>query len=229
MRSVSRCGTSSPFIRCLRTPGFPSPACMAGVTSSTRSLWNSSPAGPTSSMSTKSTVIASSTSTYKFSSGSTSCRSSPLSTLEITVPADGSGMEAMRTQERQWRAAKDWADPFMEFCLWWLHRHEPLSGGRLTPILCDTGQFHHDGRHLLAVLDLEGGHVGDPMMDLAVWRMRDTLIPFGNMDELYARYEELAGDPVDIEAIERHYFASTIGNELMFAAAGSIPPLTPTS
>ena len=147
----------------------------------------------------------------------------PFVDAEITVPADGSGMEAMRTQERQWRAAKDWADPFMEFCLWWLHRHEPLSGGRLTPILCDTGQFHHDGRHLLAVLDLEGGHVGDPMMDLAVWRMRDTLIPFGNMDELYARYEELAGDPVDIEAIERHYFASTIGNELMFAAAVKHP------
>jgi aminoglycoside phosphotransferase (APT) family kinase protein len=137
----------------------------------------------------------------------------------ITAPEDGSGMEAMRIQESQWRAAKDWPDPFMEFCLWWLHRHEPDSAGRAAPILCDTGQFHHDGKHLISVLDLEGGHIGDPMMDLAVWRMRDTLIPFGDMDGLYARYEELAGCRVDLDAIERHYFASTIGNELMFGSA----------
>jgi aminoglycoside phosphotransferase (APT) family kinase protein len=136
----------------------------------------------------------------------------------ITQAADGSAIESMRIQEAQWRAAKDWADPFMEFCLGWLHRHEPQSG-RQTPILCDTGQFHHQAGHLVAVLDLEGGHIGDPMMDLAVWRMRDTLIPFGDMRQLYARYEELDGRPVDLDAIKGHYFASTIGNELMFGAA----------
>jgi hypothetical protein len=125
----------------------------------------------------------------------------------------------MQIQEAQWRAAKHWADPFMEFCLDWMHRHEPDAAGRSAPILCDTGQFHHDGVHLLAVLDLEGGHIGDPMMDLAVWRMRDTLIPFGDMRALYRRYGELVGAEVDLEAIKRHSFNSTIGNELMFGAA----------
>jgi hypothetical protein len=57
------------------------------------------------------------------------------------------------------------------------------------------------------------------MMDLAVWRMRDTLIPFGDMGKLYARYEELSGAAVDLEAVKRYTFASTIGNELMFGAA----------
>lgn len=137
----------------------------------------------------------------------------------ITRGTDGSGMVSMEIQEAQWRAAKEWPDPFMEFCLGWLHRLQPDSRGREAPILCDTGQFHHDGRHLVAVLDLEGGHIGDPMMDLAVWRMRDTLIPFGDMRQLYARYEELSGTEVDLEAVKRYSFSSTIGNELMFGAA----------
>ena len=29
---------------------------------------------------------------------------------------------------------------------------------------------------ITAVLDLEIGHIGDPMMDLAAWRMRDTIV-----------------------------------------------------
>lgn len=136
----------------------------------------------------------------------------------ITRGEDG-GMVSMRIQEEQWRAAKDRPEPFMEFCLAWMHRFEPDDRGRATPILCDTGQFHHNDGHLVALLDLEGGHIGDPMMDLAVWRMRDTLIPFGDMRTLYARYEELSGTEVDLEAVKRHAFNSTIGNELMFGAA----------
>ena len=82
--------------------------------------------------------------------------------------------------ERQWRAKKRYPNPFMEFCLGWLHRHPPRSNGRMTPIIWDTGQFHHVDGHLVAALDLEFGSVGDPMLDLALWRMRDTLIPFGD-------------------------------------------------
>jgi hypothetical protein len=49
--------------------------------------------------------------------------------------------------------------------------------------------------------------------------MRDTIIPFGDMARLYARYEELSGEPVDLEAIKRYHFAGAFGNEMMFAAA----------
>jgi aminoglycoside phosphotransferase (APT) family kinase protein len=147
----------------------------------------------------------------------------PFVAAGITEAGGDAATIAMRIQEEQWRAAKDWADPFMEFCLAWMHRFEPDAKDRAAPIICDTGQFHHDGKHLVAVLDLEGGHIGDPMMDLAVWRMRDTLIPFGDMRALYARYEELSGREVDLDAIKRHSFASTIGNELMFGAAVKHP------
>ena len=124
-----------------------------------------------------------------------------------------------RQLEQLFRATKRHPDPFMEFCLGWLHRHLPDSQGREAGVVWDSGQFHHADGHLVAILDLEFGHVGDPMVDLAIWRMRDTLIPFGNFAQLYARYESLTGSPVDLEAIKRHHFAGTLSNQLMFGAA----------
>ena len=130
-----------------------------------------------------------------------------------------SGIWPHRHLETLWRSRKRRPDPFLEFCLGWMHRNPPLSNGRQTPIIWDTGQFHHQDGHLVAVLDLEFGSIGDPMLDLAEWRMRDTLIPYGDFNELYRRYEELTGRPVDIEAVKRHHFAATLDNQLIFGPA----------
>lgn len=129
---------------------------------------------------------------------------------------DKSAVEGHLLSERLFREKKRWPHPFMEFALGWFHRNPPESKGRESAIVWDSGQFHHQGGHMVAILDLEFGHIGDPMMDLAIWRMRDTLIPFGDFRKLYARYAELSGEAVDIEAIKRHHFAATIANELMF-------------
>jgi aminoglycoside phosphotransferase (APT) family kinase protein len=142
--------------------------------------------------------------------------------LRAATPQE-SGAVAYQLMERLWRATKRGPQPFMEFCLGWQHRHPPTSGGRETPIPWDTGQFHHADGHLVAILDLEFGHIGDPMQDLAVWRMRDTLIPFGDFSKLYERYEQLSGIPVDLEAIKRHHFSATLSNELMFGPAVQHP------
>jgi aminoglycoside phosphotransferase (APT) family kinase protein len=133
-------------------------------------------------------------------------------------PSD-SAMVGHQQLEQLFRATKRHPDPFMEFCLGWLHRHLPDSRGREAAVVWDSGQFHHLDGHLVAILDLEFGHVGDPMVDLAIWRMRDTIIPFGNFSQLYARYESMTGSPVDLEAIKRHHFAGTLSNQLMFGAA----------
>lgn len=121
--------------------------------------------------------------------------------------------------ERLWRAKKRHPHPFLEFCLGWLHRNPPRSNGREAPIVWDSGQFHHHQGRMNAVLDLEFGHVGDPLLDITVWRMRDTLLGFGEMDAIYRRYEDLSGEPIDMEAIKLHHFAGTIGNEMMFGPA----------
>jgi aminoglycoside phosphotransferase (APT) family kinase protein len=130
-----------------------------------------------------------------------------------------SGTVGLDRYDALYRATKNGPEPFMEFCLGWLRRHPPASQGREAPIVWDSGQFHHDGQRVLAVLDVEIGHLGDPMMDLAAWRMRDTIIGYGDFGELYGRYEELRGAPVDLAAIQRHHLAFTLTNQLAFGAA----------
>jgi hypothetical protein len=149
----------------------------------------------------------------------------PFVAAGITHPAPGedTGMAGHRNMERRYRERKQHVDPFAEFCLGFHHRHLPEGKGRLGPCVWDSGQFHHEGGHLVAIIDLEFGHVGDPLGDITIWRMRDTLIPFGDMGRIYSRYEELTGEPVDLEAIKRHHFAACMGNQLQFGAAVAAP------
>jgi hypothetical protein len=143
--------------------------------------------------------------------------------LRAARPED-SGTYGMSRYEAVFRQAKVLPDPFMEFCLGWLRRNPPVSHGRESAIVWDSGQFHHQGGQVLAVLDVEIGHIGDPMMDLAAWRMRDTVIGYGNFAQLYDRYSEITGEPVDLDAIQRHHFAFTLTNQLPFGAALRRPP-----
>jgi hypothetical protein len=130
-----------------------------------------------------------------------------------------SGTVGIRRYEELYRKAKKYPDPFLEFCLGWLRRNPPESSGRESAIVWDGGQFHHRDGRIEALLDLELGHLGDPMMDLASFRMRDTVIRYGDFNAFYARYAELTGEPVDLEAIKRYHFAFTLSNQLAFSAA----------
>jgi aminoglycoside phosphotransferase (APT) family kinase protein len=132
---------------------------------------------------------------------------------------DASGLVGMERFERTYRSTKREPDPYIEFAFGWLRRNPPRSLGREAPIVWDSGQFHHVDGRVTAVLDLELAHLGDPMMDLAGWRMRDTVIPFGNFAALYDRYAELTGAPVDLDAIQIHHFFFTLTNQLAFGAA----------
>ncbi len=134
-----------------------------------------------------------------------------------------SGWFGMSRYEAVYRSTKNGPDPFMEFCLGWLHRNPPRSRGRESVIVWDSGQFHQAAGCIVAVLDLEIGHIGDPMMDLAAWRMRDTIVGYGSFPQLYARYEELSGTPVDLDALMRHHFAFTLTNQLALGQAVRVP------
>lgn len=125
-----------------------------------------------------------------------------------------SGLLGAAAYERNWRSMKLDPEPFIEWCLGWWKRNAPESHGRESVIVWDSGQFHHRDGRIQAVLDVEIGHIGDPMMDLAAWRSRDTIIGYGDFNKLYARYEQLSGKPVDIEAIMRHHFFLTLTNQL---------------
>jgi len=123
-----------------------------------------------------------------------------------------------------YRATKVRPDPFLEFCLGWIDRNPVDTKGREAPVVWDSGQFHqHDG-HVTAILDLELGHLGDPMMDLAAFRMRDTVLGFGDMNVLYDQYAKHSGAPVDLDAIMHHHFVFALTNQMVFHAALAEPP-----
>jgi aminoglycoside phosphotransferase (APT) family kinase protein len=137
--------------------------------------------------------------------------------IERAATPEDSGLVGMARFEAVYRRQKHRPDPLIEFGLGWFHRHPPRSRGRERPVVWDSGQFHHQDGHLVSLIDLELGHLGDPMMDLAGWRMRDSVIPFGNFAEIYDRYSDLVGEPVDLEAIQLHHFAFTMSNSLSFS------------
>jgi len=91
-------------------------------------------------------------------------------------------------------------------------------------VVWDAGQFHHANGRITALLDLELGHLGDPLMDLAGLRMRDTVIGYGNLAALYDRYAELRGEPVDLAAVKHHHLAFTLSNQLAYHTALADPP-----
>jgi aminoglycoside phosphotransferase (APT) family kinase protein len=137
---------------------------------------------------------------------------------------DESGLLGIARYEANWRSMKRMPDPFIEFSLAWLRRNPPRSKGREAAIVWDSGQFHHENGRIVAVLDVEIGHIGDPMMDLAAWRQRDTVIGYGHMARLYDRYAELSGTEVDLDALQRHHFFFCLSNQLSVGPATRVPP-----
>lgn len=132
-------------------------------------------------------------------------------------PADAAHV-GIRRYEQLYRAGKVRPDPLLEFGFAWLRRHRLPDADRQAPVLWDTGQFHHHDGHFRSIMDFELGHVGDPMMDLAGWRMRDSVIPYGDFGAIYDRYAELTGRPVDLAAIQFHHLFFTMSNQLAFHA-----------
>ena len=129
------------------------------------------------------------------------------------------GMIGLDRYEEHYRSLKRHPDPFLEFTIGWLRRNPVDSKGREAPIVWDSGQFHHADGRIVALLDLELGHIGDPMMDLAAWRMRDTIVGYGDFATLYERYEELSGTAIDLPAIRWHHMCFTLSNLLAMSHA----------
>lgn len=140
-----------------------------------------------------------------------------------SAPASTPASIGMAYFEKLYRQTKRRPDPFIEFALGWLRRNPLPANTREAPVVWDSGQFHHQDGKITALLDLEIGHIGDPMMDLAAFRMRDTVLNLGDFDELYGIYAEAAGVDLDMAAIQHHHLAFTLTNELAFHGALADP------
>lgn len=101
--------------------------------------------------------------------------------------------------------------PMIDFTARWLLDHLPKS---YTPSLVHNdyrnGNVMVDASGMVAVLDWEVAHIGDPMRDLGwmlchSWRFGRAHLPvggFGQAEDFFAGYESVSGQPVDREAVK---------------------------
>jgi aminoglycoside phosphotransferase (APT) family kinase protein len=101
-----------------------------------------------------------------------------------------------------YRNAARTEDPLLDFSLGWLRRNAPRSPETVL-VQGDTGpnQCLFDERGIVAVLDWELAHFGDPMEDLGWIAARSFFAKYGELPTLLRRYSQLSGRPLDYTRI----------------------------
>ena len=100
---------------------------------------------------------------------------------------------------RCWPHVAATPDPALAFALRWLRRNVPAYDGPPVLVQGDTGPgnfMYADGR-VIAVVDWELAHLGDPMDDIAWLSLRATQEPFTDFPARLREYEELSGNAID--------------------------------
>ena len=99
------------------------------------------------------------------------------------------------------------SDPFIHFFAGWLRRNYPQGRSRVSFLTGDCGQFLSDGPEVTCILDVEIGHLGDPMRDLACYRGRHPIENMGDVPALFLHYEQASGQSLDYDSIAFHTVA----------------------
>jgi aminoglycoside phosphotransferase (APT) family kinase protein len=116
-------------------------------------------------------------------------------------------------------------EPLLEFGIRWLHANVPTGDRRVAFVQGDTGpgQFmFHEGK-VTALIDWELAHIGDPMLDLGVARMRNMLYPTGPMAAPLAHYEAVTGKELDREALGFYTVLAMLLSPMGMVAAMQAP------
>jgi hypothetical protein len=114
-----------------------------------------------------------------------------------------------------YQRTKSRPEPFLEFVLGWVRRNVPQHRTQAAFIQFDSGQFHHQDGKLSGLYDFEFSMIGDPMVDIATMRMRNSIEPLGDdLRTLCRHYEEFSGLPVDHAVVDFH--------TLLFATLGAM-------
>ena len=118
------------------------------------------------------------------------------------------------------------ADPLLEYGRWWLHHHVPGGVRPVCLLQGDTGpgQFLFEGQRVTALIDWEMAHLGDPMLDLGVMRMRELLYPTGLVPEILRHYAACSPHPVDRPALQYYTVMSMLLSPLAMATSLAVLP-----
>lgn len=123
--------------------------------------------------------------------------------------ASQSPSERIRDNLTQWRAAHlviARPEPIFQLALDWLLANIPEDVGGSVVVHGDAGpgNFLFDGDRVVALVDWELVHLGDPVEDLAQIAVRSLIQPFVPMADVIAGYERVSGHAVDRARIKFH-------------------------
>lgn len=133
--------------------------------------------------------------------------------VHAATPADA-GKVGLAALEAVYRRVITRPDPFAAFALGWLRRNPPPPANRESVVLWGASRFHQQSGVLTGVVDCKLAHIGDPMMDLAGIRARDSVVQFGDLHQLYAQYQAAGGFEIDLAAIQHHQIALCLFHRL---------------
>ncbi len=130
------------------------------------------------------------------------------SDLELpSFPAPSTVADAVRHELDEWDRIIEQrgggADPALEFSLKWLRRNIPAYDGPVVLVQGDTGPgnfMYADGR-VIAVVDWELAHLGDPMDDIGWLSLRATQEELPDFPARLREYEALSGNPIDVDRV----------------------------
>lgn len=139
----------------------------------------------------------------------------------LTLPADDEvELHGFHRWERVYDALMVERDPVAELLRSWLHRNLPHRGIRPAFVTFDAFQFMFDQGGITGLLDFELACVGDPLVDLASLRVRDTIKNLGDLPAIAEHFTSITGIAVDHDAVDSY---TVLYNTLTVLSAG--PPI----
>lgn len=116
-------------------------------------------------------------------------------------------------------------DPILQLALDWLEANVPEDRGPSVVLHGDAGpgNFLYNGSEVVALVDWELTHLGDPMEDIAQIWVRSLIQPFVPMRDVFAAYEDASGTAVELDRIKYYRLYFQMGFMVMghVADAGS--------
>jgi aminoglycoside phosphotransferase (APT) family kinase protein len=149
--------------------------------------------------------------------------------LDAPEGAEAIALVGLRAYLPLYRRTKSRPEPMLEFIIGWIRRNVPRHRTRASFIQFDSGQFLHEDGKLSGLYDFEFSMIGDPLVDIATMRMRDSNEPLGSeLKSLLQDYEEFTGEPVDHEVVNFHTLLfSTLGAMQFTGTVGAGTPGDP--
>jgi len=117
--------------------------------------------------------------------------------------ADTAALEQVLQFEHNFETQRLEAFPATTYLVRWLKKHQPRAR-RVAVVHGDyrLGNFLHEDGRIVAILDWEQVHIGDPIEEIAFmyWALW-SLEPLCPIEEFVTRYEAAMGEPVDRDAL----------------------------